>query len=38
MQEYLFDYKERWAGKRLIFSQSRNQNPNSISNSIMIKS
>ncbi|KAH8240610.1 hypothetical protein KR026_001661 [Drosophila bipectinata] len=22
MQEYLFDFKERWAGKRLIFSQS----------------
>ncbi|KAH8411986.1 hypothetical protein KR222_004767 [Zaprionus bogoriensis] len=26
MQEYLFDYKQRWAGKRLIFSQSDARN------------
>lgn len=26
MQEYLFDYKERWAGKRLILSQSDARN------------
>ncbi|KAH8412527.1 hypothetical protein KR009_002809 [Drosophila setifemur] len=26
MQEYLFDYKERWAGKRLLFSQSDARN------------
>ncbi|KAH8263501.1 hypothetical protein KR044_010006 [Drosophila immigrans] len=26
MQEYLFDYKQRWAGQRLIFSQSDARN------------
>ncbi|KAL7741211.1 hypothetical protein ACLKA6_015103 [Drosophila palustris] len=26
MQEYLFDYKQRWAGKRLMFSQSDARN------------
>ncbi|XP_020810266.1 5-methylcytosine rRNA methyltransferase NSUN4 [Drosophila serrata] len=26
LQEYLFDYKDRWAGKRLIFSQSDARN------------